>query len=89
MRGRTARELTDDIERRIVDGVLAPGERLPSVRRLADDLDLAPNTVASAYRLLGDRGVVVGRGRRGTFVVDLRPALHPRAPGGRPGQRLP
>lgn len=75
MRGRTARELTDDIERRVVDGVLAPGERLPSVRQLADDLDLAPNTVASAYRLLGDRGVVVGRGRRGTFVVDRPPLV--------------
>ncbi|MDY7105103.1 MAG: aminotransferase class I/II-fold pyridoxal phosphate-dependent enzyme [Actinomycetota bacterium] len=75
MRGRTARELTDDIERRVVDGLLAPGDRLPSVRQLADDLDLAPNTVASAYRMLGDRGVVVGRGRRGTFIAERPPLV--------------
>ena len=50
-----------------------PGTRLPTVRALAGDLELAPNTVAKAYRALEDQGLIVGRGRRGTFVTDRLP----------------
>lgn len=49
-------------------GELAAGARLPTVRRLADDLGLAPGTVARAYRELEADGAIVGRGRHGTFV---------------------
>ena len=44
------------------------------MRTVANELGLAPNTVAGAYKTLGDRGFTVGRGRAGTFVAD-RPAL--------------
>lgn len=71
---RTADDLAEDIESKVASGRLAAGERLPAIRALAEGLDLAPNTVAAAYRRLADRGVVVGRGRAGTFVSD-RPAL--------------
>ena len=54
-------------------GSLLPGERLPTVRSLAERLDLAPNTVAHAYRALEDEGWIVGRGRAGTFVTDALP----------------
>lgn len=50
-------------------GALAPGVRLPTVRRLADDLGLAVNTVARAYRELEQAGLVVTRGRNGTVVA--------------------
>lgn len=50
-------------------GDLHPGDKLPTVRRLADDLGLAPNTVARAYRELEALGVVQTRGRAGTFVA--------------------
>lgn len=50
-------------------GELPPGTRLPTVRRLAGDLGLAPNTVARAYRELERAGVVETRGRHGTFVA--------------------
>lgn len=50
-------------------GDLPPGHRLPTVRRLAGDLGLAANTVARAYRELERTGVVVTRGRHGTFVA--------------------
>lgn len=79
MRGRTAAELVDDIERQIGDGSLGPGDRLPAVRALADALGLAPNTVAAAYRSLGVRGVVVGKGRHGTFVAARPPVAGPMA----------
>jgi GntR family transcriptional regulator len=52
----------------VVSGELAPGDKLPTVRRLAADLSLAPNTVARAYRELELAGVVSTRGRGGTFV---------------------
>lgn len=55
-------------------GTLEGGRRLPSIRQLAADLDLAPGTVARAYRELEAAGLVESRGRRGTRVVDTPPA---------------
>ena len=52
------------------DERLPLGARLPTVRRLADDLGLAVNTVARAYRELERDGVIETRGRRGTFVAN-------------------
>ena len=53
---------------RIRNGELVTGTRLPTVRQLADDLGLAVNTVARAYRELEQGGLVQSRGRAGTFV---------------------
>lgn len=66
-------QLSAAIADRIHRGSLAPGSRLPTVRALAEDLELAPNTVAKAYRVLEVQGLIVGRGRRGTFVTDRLP----------------
>lgn len=71
--GRAA-DLVSLIEERIVRGELAPGDRLDPVRSVATEFGLAPNTVAAAYRTLGDRGLLIGRGRRGTFVAP-RPSV--------------
>jgi len=51
-------------------GAMAAGTRLPTVRQLAADLGIAPNTVAKAYRSLDDDGLVEADGRRGTRVAD-------------------
>lgn len=53
----------------ITSGELAGGARLPTVRKLAEDLGLAPNTVARAYRELEADGFVETRGRNGSFVT--------------------
>jgi len=53
----------------ITDGDLVPGTRLPPVRKLADELGLAANTVARAYRDLEAAGLVETRGRGGTVVT--------------------
>ncbi len=52
----------------ITDGTLVVGSKLPTVRALAHDLDLAVNTVARAYRELETSGLVETRGRAGTVV---------------------
>jgi GntR family transcriptional regulator len=67
------RQLVDGVQRRIERGTLLPGDRIPPVRALAEDLGLAPNTVARAYRALEDDGWIEGRGRAGTFVADRLP----------------
>ena len=51
-------------------GVLAVGARLPTIRQLTRDLGVAPGTVARAYQELEREGVLVTRGRHGSFVAD-------------------
>jgi GntR family transcriptional regulator len=53
----------------ILSGELPHGAKLPTVRRLADDLGLAPNTVARCYRELEQSGAIETRGRNGTIVA--------------------
>jgi DNA-binding transcriptional regulator YhcF (GntR family) len=50
-------------------GALAHGAKLPTVRALAEELGLAANTVARAYRELEAEGVIETRGRAGSFVA--------------------
>jgi DNA-binding transcriptional MocR family regulator len=72
--------LAADFERRVAEGVLVPGDRLPPVRTLASELGIAPNTVAGAYRRLAGRGITIGRGRMGTFVTGRPPVTIPSDP---------
>jgi DNA-binding transcriptional regulator YhcF (GntR family) len=62
-------QLRAQVAAQIVDGGLATGTKLPTVRRLAEDLDLAVNTVARTYRELETAGLIETRGRAGTFVA--------------------
>jgi len=61
-------QVKTQIASQVASGSLAPGDKLPTVRRLAADLGIAPNTVARAYRELEQAGVIDTRGRSGTFV---------------------
>ena len=60
------------IEYGIACGELSPGERLPSVRELADALVVAPMTVALVYRSLREAGLIETRRGRGSFVAESR-----------------
>jgi DNA-binding transcriptional MocR family regulator len=64
----SAAELVDRIEAGVASGALAPGQRLPSVRRLAADVGLSPVTVAAGLAELRRRGVVLSEPRRGTRI---------------------
>lgn len=61
-------QVHDAVVRAVTSGQLVPGAKLPTTRGLADQLGIAVNTVASAYRRLEASGIVEGRGRAGTFV---------------------
>ena len=63
-------QIMDEIRRALVVGTLAPDDPLPSVRQLAGELRINPNTVQQAYRELEREGVVHVRRGLGTFVSD-------------------
>ena len=62
------RQLVQQIENGIVGGILSSGEQLPTVREVALQLTVNPNTVARAYRELEYRGLIESTQGRGTFV---------------------
>ena len=69
-------QLRAQIARMIDSGVLGAHSRLPTIAQLANDLGLAPGTVARAYRELDADGLVVSRRRVGTVVADRPPRHH-------------
>ncbi|MEV8553461.1 aminotransferase class I/II-fold pyridoxal phosphate-dependent enzyme [Streptomyces glaucescens] len=71
--GRRAAEISASVEEAVAGGRLEPGELLPPMRELAARLGVNPNTVAAAYRILRERGVIETDGRRGSRVR-ARPA---------------
>ena len=62
-------QVREQLRVRVASGELAPGTRLPPVRRLAEQLGLAAGTVARAYRELEALGVIETRGRAGSVVT--------------------
>jgi len=73
IRAGSASGLVEDVEAALASGELLPGERLPSVRRLAADTGLSPATVASGLAELRRRGVVISEPRRGTRIGERPP----------------
>ncbi len=63
------------IEMAIADGRITQGEQLPTVRSLAVDLRINPNTVARAYNELEIRGIVTTQQGTGTFISDKKVEL--------------
>jgi GntR family transcriptional regulator len=64
-------QIIDQIKRDIALGRLKAGEKLPTVRQLAVQLVLNPNTISKAYRQLETDGIIVTRPGAGAFVAEL------------------
>ncbi len=69
-----SRQLVEAVLDRIAGGAWTAGDKLPSVRGLAAEALVNPNTVGKAYRELEALGVVKGRGGAGVFVTPRGPA---------------
>lgn len=63
-------QVKDGLRRLMVTGVLRSGDKLPSVRQLATELTINPNTIARAYSELEAEGFVVTVNGKGTFVAE-------------------
>ena len=66
------RQLIDQVLGGTASGVLKPGDQLPTVRQVAVDLEINPNTVARAYREMEIRGVLDTQQGTGTFVSNQK-----------------
>ena len=63
-------QISRSLEERVLSGEWAAGDRVPSVRDLAVDLEVNPNTVARTYQLLQDAGIFENRRGIGCFVAE-------------------
>lgn len=70
-------QLISEVKRAVSTGAVSPSDALPSIRQLANDLNLNNKTVAKAYRLLERDNIIQTKGYRGTFVhPDARQHVH-------------
>ena len=69
------RQIIEQVKFAIASGNLAAGDRLPTVRQLAVDLSINPNTVIRAYRELEIEGVLDTHQGSGTFVSEREPSI--------------
>jgi GntR family transcriptional regulator len=63
-------QIINQVKHQVASGRLAPGEELPPIRVLAEQLRINPNTVVRAYRELEAAGVIEKRGTVGTYVSE-------------------
>lgn len=63
-------QIMDQVRHQIASEDLQPGDQLPTVRQLAADLRVNFNTIARAYRLLDDAGIISTQHGRGTFILE-------------------
>jgi DNA-binding transcriptional MocR family regulator len=75
---RSPKGIAGGIARLITTGDLAPGDRLPTVRELATDLGVSPATVSHAWQTLASTGLIISRGRSGSFVRSVPREWMPR-----------
>src|SRR5690242_13955530 len=66
------RQLIDQVQAGIASGILASRDQLPTVRQVAVDLEINPNTVLRAYRELEIRGVLDTQQGTGTFISEQK-----------------
>jgi DNA-binding transcriptional regulator YhcF (GntR family) len=72
-------QLVHQVRQSLLLGYLREGDRLPTVKEVAGDLAINPNTVVKAYRQLEHEGLAGGRPGQGTFITATPPAAPPDA----------
>ncbi|USX53588.1 GntR family transcriptional regulator [Lentzea sp. HUAS12] len=70
-------QLVQQVRQAVLLGFLQPGDRLPLIREVVEELAINPNTVAKAYRQMEQENLVTGRPGQGTFVDERQSAVVP------------
>lgn len=65
-------QIVDAIKNAAARGIYNPGDKIPTVRELASELTINPNTIAKAYQKLEQEGVIVTMRSRGTFIAERK-----------------
>jgi len=66
-------QIVNQVQAQLVGGVLKPGDQLPTVRALAEELRVNFNTVARAYRILDETRIISTQQGRGTYIIEVPP----------------
>ena len=66
-------QVVERIKERLASGQLKPGDQLPTVRSLAADLRVNLNTIARAYRIMDESGIISTQQGRGTYILEMPP----------------
>ena len=66
-------QIVNQVQAQVISGDLKPGDQLPTVRALAEDLRVNFNTVARAYRLLDEERIISTQQGRGTYITEIPP----------------
>ena len=66
-------QIVNQVQSQVVAGILQPGDQLPTVRALAEELRVNFNTVARAYRLLDEARIISTQQGRGTYITEIPP----------------
>lgn len=64
-------QIVYQVQAQVVSGILQPGDQLPTVRALAEDLRVNFNTVARAYRILDEERIISTQQGRGTYITEI------------------
>jgi GntR family transcriptional regulator len=66
-------QIVNQVQAQVAGGVLKPGDQLPTVRALAEELRVNFNTVARAYRILDEARIISTQQGRGTYITEIPP----------------
>jgi GntR family transcriptional regulator len=66
-------QIVSQVQAQIASGILKPGDQLPTVRALAEELRVNFNTVARAYRILDEARIISTQQGRGTYITEIPP----------------
>jgi GntR family transcriptional regulator len=66
-------QIVNQVQAQIAGGILKPGDQLPTVRALAEELRVNFNTVARAYRILDEARIISTQQGRGTYITEIPP----------------
>lgn len=66
-------QIVNQVQAQVASGILKPGDQLPTVRALAEDLRVNFNTVARAYRILDEARIISTQQGRGTYITEIPP----------------